>query len=206
MANGQGLTAKQKAFCHEYIAQRGNARQAAINAGYSVKTAHVQAHENLNKPNIQEYLRELTEARMGDLMSRGDQVIEQLMSFAFRERQTAYSKRTDLVNDIVESEHMYEFDPSIEEANKSLDILARIMGLGRSENADLKRRLMEAQVRRVELENEALEAKIRPKEGQEEQVGHFIDSLGDYYDDEEEESRPQDVHQETKPGDEESQE
>lgn len=201
-----GLTPKQKAFADEYIANKGNATQAAINAGYSEGTAKEMGYENLTKPHVRAYIDKRLEDKMADLMNRGSQVVEQLMSFAFRKRQTAYSKRTDLVNDIVESEHMYEFDPSIEEANKSLDILARIMGLGRSENADLKRRLIEAQVRRVELENEALEAKIRPKEGQEEQVGHFIDSLGEYYDDEEEEPRPQDVYQETKPGDEESQE
>ena len=150
-----GLTPKQKAFADEYIANKGNATQAAINAGYSEGTAKEMGYENLTKPHVRAYIDKRLEDKMADLMNRGSQVVEQLMSFAFR---------------------------------------------------DLKRRLMEAQVRRVELENEALEAKIRPKEGQEEQVGHFIDSLGEYYDDEEEEPRPQDVHQETKPGDEESQE
>ncbi len=47
------LTAKQEMFCLEYLIDL-NATQAAIRAGYSVKTAKDIACENLAKPNIQE--------------------------------------------------------------------------------------------------------------------------------------------------------
>ena len=45
------LTAKQRAFVEEYC-KNGNATQAAIDAGYSVKTAAVIGYENLRKPKI----------------------------------------------------------------------------------------------------------------------------------------------------------
>lgn len=46
------LTPKQARFVEEYLVDL-NATQAAIRAGYSVKSAAIQGHENLRKPNIQ---------------------------------------------------------------------------------------------------------------------------------------------------------
>lgn len=48
----RSLTAKQLRFIEEYINGGFNAYQAAVAAGYSKKTAAVQAHDNLKKPNI----------------------------------------------------------------------------------------------------------------------------------------------------------
>ena len=45
-ATGQ-LTLKQLAFVKAYLANRGNGTQAAIEAGYSKKSAHAIASENL---------------------------------------------------------------------------------------------------------------------------------------------------------------
>jgi phage terminase small subunit len=45
------LTAKQLAFCQEYVVDK-NATQAAIRAGYSENTAHDIGCENLKKPNL----------------------------------------------------------------------------------------------------------------------------------------------------------
>lgn len=52
------LTAKQKAFCEEYLIDL-NATQAAIRAGYSEKTAKEIGCENLTKPNIADYIAEM---------------------------------------------------------------------------------------------------------------------------------------------------
>ena len=49
------LTPKQEKFCREYIIDL-NATQAAIRAGYSVKTAEVIGFENLRKPSIKAQL------------------------------------------------------------------------------------------------------------------------------------------------------
>lgn len=51
------LTDKQQRFVEEYLIDM-NATQAAIRAGYSVKTADVIGSENLVKPNIAEAIKE----------------------------------------------------------------------------------------------------------------------------------------------------
>lgn len=51
------MTERQKRFVDEYLILKGrNATHAAINAGYSKKTAYSIASENLKKPEIQHYL------------------------------------------------------------------------------------------------------------------------------------------------------
>ncbi len=54
------LTTKQKAFCEIYAKNGGNAKQAAIDAGYSADTAYSIGNENLKKPELLEYIRELS--------------------------------------------------------------------------------------------------------------------------------------------------
>lgn len=51
------LTTKQRKFCDEYI-KSGNAKDAAIKAGYSPKTAYSIGNENLNKPELKAYIDE----------------------------------------------------------------------------------------------------------------------------------------------------
>ena len=64
------LTPKQQAFADYYI-QTGNATEAAIQAGYSEKTAKQTGYENLTKPYIQQYIeekqKELESNRMADM-------------------------------------------------------------------------------------------------------------------------------------------
>lgn len=52
------LTQKQETFCLKYF-ELGNASEAALIAGYSMKTAAVIASENLNKPKIIERIQQL---------------------------------------------------------------------------------------------------------------------------------------------------
>ncbi len=51
------MTPKQKKFCDEYI-KSGNAKQSAIKAGYSPKTAKSIGQENLTKPDLKTYIDE----------------------------------------------------------------------------------------------------------------------------------------------------
>ena len=51
------LTPKQIKFCQQYLANGGNATQAAIKAGYSAKTARAIGQENLTKPYIKAFLK-----------------------------------------------------------------------------------------------------------------------------------------------------
>lgn len=58
MAKKGELTEKQKIFCREYILD-WNATRAAKAAGYSEDTAGAIGHENLNKPEIQDQIKEI---------------------------------------------------------------------------------------------------------------------------------------------------
>lgn len=58
------LTAKQRLFCDEYI-KSGNAKDAALKAGYSAKTAYSIGNENLNKPELKSYI----DAKMAEIES-----------------------------------------------------------------------------------------------------------------------------------------
>ena len=75
------LTEKQKRFCEEYLVDL-NATQAAIRAGYKEKTARSSASENLTKPDIQQYLRELIDKRSERTGIAADTVLLELERIA----------------------------------------------------------------------------------------------------------------------------
>lgn len=76
------LTAKQERFCTEYIIDL-NATQAAIRAGYSVKTANRIASENLSKLDIQRKIQELQQERAERTEITQDRVLKELAGIGF---------------------------------------------------------------------------------------------------------------------------
>ncbi len=90
------MNAKQKRFCEEYLIDL-NATQAAIRAGYSVKTATVIANENLRKPYIQQHIEQRMKVRSERTNITQDQVISELTKIAF-------SNVTDYVNVITKDQ------------------------------------------------------------------------------------------------------
>lgn len=73
------LTLKQKKFADEYIIS-GNATQAAIEAGYSKKTAYQTGAENLRKPQIKSYIDERLKVIESKKTATHQEVIEYLTS------------------------------------------------------------------------------------------------------------------------------
>lgn len=73
------LTAKQQRFCDEYLIDL-NATQAAIRAGYSVKTAYSIGSENLNKPELKEYIERRMAEKEKNLIADQDEVLKYLTS------------------------------------------------------------------------------------------------------------------------------
>lgn len=71
------MTAKQEAFAIEYLKDK-NATQAAIRAGYSAKTAASIAYELLEKPGIQEFIRQHQEEARKNATVTVDGIVEQL--------------------------------------------------------------------------------------------------------------------------------
>ena len=114
------LTAKQEAFCREYLIDL-NATQAAIRAGYSTKTARNVACENLTKPYISEYVQELMNERSKKTEITAEYVLASIKSVADRCMQV----EEVLVNG--EASGGFKFDSS--GANKSLELLGRHLKL-----------------------------------------------------------------------------
>lgn len=73
------MTPKQKKFCDEYI-KSGNAKQSAIKAGYSPKTAYSIGNENLNKPELKAYIEKRLKRLESKKIAGAREVLEYLTS------------------------------------------------------------------------------------------------------------------------------
>lgn len=109
------LTEKQKAFCDYYI-QTLNATESAKKAGYSEKTARKIGHENLTKPDIQNYISE----RLAELESKrvadAKEVLEYLTSVM----------RGEQAEEVVVVENIGDFMSEARIVNKALNARERI--------------------------------------------------------------------------------
>lgn len=76
------LTAKQELFCKEYIIDK-NAKQSAIRAGYSKKTAHVTGTQILANPSIKKRIAKLMEPTIKKLDLTAEMVLGEMKSLAF---------------------------------------------------------------------------------------------------------------------------
>lgn len=75
------LTEKQKRFCDEYI-KLGNATQAAINAGYSKRTARSQGQRLLTNVDIKNYIDERMEQLASERIMSAQEILERLSLIA----------------------------------------------------------------------------------------------------------------------------
>ena len=114
------LTAKQKAFCEEYLIDL-NATQAAIRSGYSKHTAKDIACQNLAKLNISEYIAELQAKRSAKTAITADYVLSSLHKVAER------CMQEEAVTDADGATGEFKFEHS--GANKSLELLGKHLGL-----------------------------------------------------------------------------
>ncbi|MEW4611281.1 terminase small subunit [Enterococcus faecalis] len=71
------MTEKQKRFCDFYI-EIGNAKEAAIRAGYSEKTAKQIGQENLTKPDLRAYIDERLAELKNERTADAQEVLEYL--------------------------------------------------------------------------------------------------------------------------------
>jgi len=89
--SAEQLTEKQKRFCEEYLIDF-NGTQAAIRSGYSKKTAKEISSENLTKPNIQGYIKELISKQQERTEITADKVLKELALIAFFDVSSLYSE------------------------------------------------------------------------------------------------------------------
>lgn len=76
-----GLTAKQAAFCEQYLIDL-NATQAAIRVGYSAKTANQQAARLLANVKVQDYIKQLQQQQQVRSQINADWVLRELVNIA----------------------------------------------------------------------------------------------------------------------------
>lgn len=125
MAN---LTERQERFVQEYL-KNPNATEAAINAGYSKKTARSIGQENLTKPDIMSRISAANEERQERTQVTADMVIKELAKGAFAELDTSEMKFADKL--------------------KCLELLSKHLGLldgsgaGSKDKADVRKGLLE---------------------------------------------------------------
>lgn len=137
------LTEKQKRFADEYI-KSGNAKEAAIKAGYSQKTAKVAGYENLTKPYLKNYIDERMRTIENNRIMTAKEAVEFLTSVV----------RGDVKETVVIGTPM-----GAEEIEKEPDVKTRISAakeiLKRYPDND---KVMEQQLRKLTAEADIAEA------------------------------------------------
>lgn len=145
MAKKGKLTEKQQRFVDEYLIDL-NATQAAIRAGYSVKTADAIGCENLTKPNIQQAIAEHMAERSRRTGVNQDRVVLELAKIAFvrmtdvvdsngRIKQDASADDLSCIESIKYKESDNEFGGSVEREvkiaskMKALELLGKHLGM-----------------------------------------------------------------------------
>ena len=114
------LTPKQAKFVECYLANGMNGRQACIDAGYSEKTAHTQANENLTKPYIQEAI------------SKAQSKTSEKLNI------TRESQLADL--DLVKKKALERLDDDIPQFNafmKAIEMQNKMLGLNEPDQIDI---------------------------------------------------------------------
>lgn len=92
------LTPKQRAFVREYLIDL-NATQAAIRAGYSMKTARQIGEENLSKPDIRAAIDAAMNLRAERTDITADRVLRELAKIGFADIRKAVKWQTSLVTE-----------------------------------------------------------------------------------------------------------
>lgn len=126
------LNEKQKAFCEQYILDY-NGTQAAIRAGYAPRSAYNMANLNLNKTEIQQYIKSLNEqTRLRNNITK-DSIIEDIVEIRDRCMQRVpvmifnyETKELEQKIDYETGEGVWQFDAN--NALKACDMLAKHVG------------------------------------------------------------------------------
>ncbi|HPF55377.1 MAG TPA: terminase small subunit [Clostridiales bacterium] len=133
-ANEVKLTVKQKRFADNYIITL-NATSAAIQAGYSAKTARVIGGENLSKPAIQAYLQQRMNPKDKKTVATGEEVLEYLTSVMRRtQKECVITRNKDGEPTVM------QIPAKLIDANKAAELLGKRHGLfeTKEENPDIE--------------------------------------------------------------------
>ena len=121
------LTDKQKEFVRQYLVDL-NATQAAVRAGYSVKTAYRQGADLLQKTSIREAIEKAQAKRARRVEVTQDYVLSNLVEVVERSMQRApvTDRKGEQVTD-EEGRAVWTFDAK--NANRALELLGKHLGI-----------------------------------------------------------------------------
>lgn len=117
---------KHELFCREYIVDY-NGTQAAIRAGYSKKTAHVQASTLLKNPKVLTRVRELQKEQTERLVISQDWVIQQLVDVVEKCLKPVEVMEWDYEAKEMRGTGTFTFDSK--GATKALELLGKHLGM-----------------------------------------------------------------------------
>jgi phage terminase small subunit len=123
--NSEPLTDQQQLFCDQYLVDL-NGKQAAIRAGYSEKTAEVQASRLLSYAKVQEYIKEKQNTLSEKLSLDAEWVLIRLKEISDRCVQAEPVMIRNAEGELVESGE-YKFDSS--GANRSTELIGKHLGM-----------------------------------------------------------------------------
>lgn len=110
------LNAQQRLFAHEYVRCKGNATEAAKNAGYSARSAYSQGHDLLKKPEIKRLVAELEDRQLAKVDASAERVKEELARIAFVDVSRAYDAQGRMLP-------LHEIPEDVRRALAGLDLL-----------------------------------------------------------------------------------
>jgi phage terminase small subunit len=117
------LTAKQQRFCDEYLIDL-NATQAAIRAGYSVKTAGAIGTENLQKPLIKDYIEKRMAEKEKNLIADQDEVLKYLTA-VLRGESVSEEIVIENIGDFTSKARTMKKEPSEKDKLKAAELLGK---------------------------------------------------------------------------------
>ena len=127
------MNARQRKFCDEYLIDC-NAKQAAIRAGYSEKTAYSIANENLKKPELKAYIDEQLERLHNEKTADSQEVLEYLTAVMRGEHK---EQTLQLIGEGVQK--IPDIDVSAKERLKAAELIGKRYGMFKDNvNVDLE--------------------------------------------------------------------
>lgn len=118
----KALTLKQQQFADDFIANGGNATQAAISAGYKKKSAYSMGAENLTKPVVQDYIKKRRQALADAKVADQREIIEYLTSVMRGE-----TKEQTLIGTGKGEQEITNIKPAEKDKLKAAEMLGRTM-------------------------------------------------------------------------------
>lgn len=153
------LSAKQEMFCREYLVDL-NATQAAIRAGYSARTARTTAAKLMAKGNISARVKELKDQRAEELELDAYWVLKRLKDISDRSMQQEPVMMYDHATQELVETGEYQFDS--QGANRATELIGKHIGMF-DPRMDLQKRILQAQIKKLENEIKREESGVSDK-------------------------------------------